>query len=171
LAICTYGNPANQIFGVDYLELNRLITENPLEKNVLSWFVSRTLKLLPEPKIIVSYADTKHNHIGYIYQATNWIYTGESLMTEYFENGMKIHSKTIWNKYGTNAMGSPKLTNVTKQKGVPKHRYFFIVAKNKTIRKKLTHEVITRFGNLPYPKGETKRYEINYEPTKQDKLF
>ena len=28
--------------------------------------------------ILISYADTKMNHTGYIYQATNWIYTGKT---------------------------------------------------------------------------------------------
>ena len=47
------------------------------ERNTLSWFVGQALKLLEiEDLIIVSYADSGMKHCGYIYKATNWIYTG-----------------------------------------------------------------------------------------------
>ena len=59
-------------------ELNRLCINENLDKNVLSYFVSNVFNLLPKPIILVSYADTSQNHNGYIYQATNWIYTGLS---------------------------------------------------------------------------------------------
>jgi len=60
-----------------FLELNRLVIDEGSKKNVLSFFVSQTLKKLPCPNVVVSYADTSQNHHGYIYQATNWIYTGK----------------------------------------------------------------------------------------------
>lgn len=41
----------------------------------LSQFVGLVLKNLPN-MVLVSYADTAQNHVGYIYQATNWLYTG-----------------------------------------------------------------------------------------------
>lgn len=57
------------------LELNRLWTEDNLPENAESWFVARALKQLP-PRIIVSYADTKQGHLGYIYRACNFHYAG-----------------------------------------------------------------------------------------------
>lgn len=57
------------------LELNRLWTEDNLPKNAESWFVARALGELP-PRIIVSYADTKQGHLGYIYRASNFHYAG-----------------------------------------------------------------------------------------------
>jgi hypothetical protein len=38
--------------------------------------VSKSLKLLPKPKVVVSYADTAQDHAGIIYQATNFLFTG-----------------------------------------------------------------------------------------------
>ena len=85
VGICTYGIPMGAslkrgICGVEYenivLELNRLCLNDGLPKNTASNFISQTFKLLPKPSILVSYADTGQNHTGYIYQATNWIYTG-----------------------------------------------------------------------------------------------
>ncbi len=47
--------------------------------------------------IIVSYADTSQNHHGYIYQATNWIYTGLTKKnTDKFDiNNPNKHSRHI----------------------------------------------------------------------------
>lgn len=64
-------------FSSQVYELNRLITDDGLPPNTLSWFVSQVLRHLKnEELIIVSYADSGMNHHGYIYQATNFIYTG-----------------------------------------------------------------------------------------------
>ena len=57
------------------LELNRLWVHDKMPRNTESWFVSRALKMLP-PRIIVSYADTRENHYGYIYRALNFNYAG-----------------------------------------------------------------------------------------------
>lgn len=85
--VITFGMPpsstlAESICGKEYaqyvLELNRLIINDNLPKNTLSQFVSKSINLLQKPKIIVSFADPNMNHSGYIYQATNFIYTGQS---------------------------------------------------------------------------------------------
>lgn len=79
----TYGVPASRHLQKSacpsdpslVLELNRLWLDDLLPPNSESWFVSRTLKLLP-PRIIVSYADPVHGHAGYIYRALNFNYAG-----------------------------------------------------------------------------------------------
>ena len=58
------------------IELNRLIVNENLKKNTLSYFVSKSINMLPNNYIIVSFADKNMGHNGYIYQATNFIYTG-----------------------------------------------------------------------------------------------
>lgn len=82
----TYGMPASPrvcdgICGKDYskdvVELNRLVLKYN-RPNEASYLISKSLKLLPDNKIIISYADTSQNHVGYVYQATNWIYLGLS---------------------------------------------------------------------------------------------
>ena len=87
IGILTIGKPASSTLCIGVCgkenaekvyELNRLCVNDGLEKNVLSYFVSSCLSLLKKNLIIVSYADTSMNHNGYIYQATNWIYTGLS---------------------------------------------------------------------------------------------
>lgn len=100
--IITYGtpssNPLRNLFpNFKIMELNRLCVNDGLIKNSLSFFVSYSLKILPKPLVIVSYADTAYNHHGYIYQATNWIYTGLSAKrTDWKIKGMEhLHGSTI----------------------------------------------------------------------------
>lgn len=57
------------------LELNRLWVKDGLPKNTASHFLSWALKQLP-PLIIVSYADTKEGHFGWVYRAANFFYAG-----------------------------------------------------------------------------------------------
>jgi len=84
IGVCTYGKPASPwlckgIAGEEnrhlVWELNRLVLSENI-KNLASILISRSLKLLPPGLIVVSYADSAHNHVGYVYQATNWLYTG-----------------------------------------------------------------------------------------------
>lgn len=106
IGVCTFGMPpsstlAESICGEDYskivLELNRLVVNDGLEKNVLSFFVSNCLKLIPKPNIIVSFSDANMGHNGYIYQACNFLYTGESSnITKFIDkNGDEFHFRNI----------------------------------------------------------------------------
>jgi hypothetical protein len=104
--VITFGMPpsstlAESICGNEFkkevLELNRLVINEGLGKNVLSFFVGNSIKLLPKNKIIVSFADANMNHNGYIYQATNFIYTGKSSNTSKLidKNGEEFHFRNI----------------------------------------------------------------------------
>tara|TARA_R100000234_G_C4996401_1_gene178171 strand:+ start:233 stop:838 length:606 start_codon:yes stop_codon:yes gene_type:complete len=86
VGLVSYGSPASPflckgIMGEEHkskvIELNRLVLYNN-KKNEASYLVSNSLKLLPKPKCVVSYADTKEGHTGYIYQACNFMFTGTS---------------------------------------------------------------------------------------------
>ena len=84
IGMVSYGSPASPslckgIAGEKnkslVIELNRLVLKENL-KNQASMLIGASLKLLPKPKIIVSYADTAQNHLGVVYQATNFLFTG-----------------------------------------------------------------------------------------------
>ena len=83
VGVVTYGVPASRhaqksVCPIDpdqALELNRLWVADDQPKNTASYFVSKTLKLLP-PRIIFSYADTSVGHLGYVYRALNFNYAG-----------------------------------------------------------------------------------------------
>lgn len=147
--VVTYGSPASpslckgvcgEVYRGKVLELNRLAINSNAPKNSASFLVGRSLRLLPEDRIIVSYADTAQGHVGYVYQSTNWIYTGATKPRTDIDTGSK-HSRHY-----------EGITDYSKRKPrSAKHRYIFF--KDKNARKHL------RYSEAPYPKGESKRYE------------
>jgi len=159
VGIVCYGSPPSQslckgICGVEYkdkvLELNRLCLKNNL-KNESSYLVSQSLKLLPKPKVIVSYADTSQNHVGYIYQATNFLYTGLSdKRTEWRMKGSDLHSKTICEKYTLEERKDNHMFYVTDRPR--KHRYVYMIG-NKKFVKQAKKDL--RYPINDYPKAHT----------------
>tara|TARA_R110002051_G_scaffold280089_2_gene341659 strand:+ start:1106 stop:2050 length:945 start_codon:yes stop_codon:yes gene_type:complete len=106
VGVLTFGMPpsstlAASICGEKYkklvLELNRLVVNDGLDKNALSYFVSNSISKLPKPKIIVSFSDNNMNHNGYIYQATNFIYTGKTLNDSMYidKDGKEFHFRNL----------------------------------------------------------------------------
>lgn len=140
-------------------ELNRLCINEGLEKNVLSYFVSKSLSFLRSAFIIVSYADEGQDHYGYIYQATNFIYTGRTK-----------ERTDIGSEDGTHSRHYDKNIDYksNRKKRTAKHRYIFFAGK-KYITKKMKESL--RYDILPYPKGESKRYDASYKPSSQIELF
>lgn len=97
-------------------------------------------------KILISYADTDMNHIGYIYQATNWIYTGlTKARTDKYVEGNK-HSRH-YDKTQTNQLRKVRSA---------KHRYIYFCTKNKKIRKLYLNNLKYKIEN--YPKGNNSNY-------------
>lgn len=187
VGVCTFGAPPSihlqncctEKYKDFTIELNRLVKNDDLEKNVQSFFVSRCFKLLPQPLIIISYSDPNYGHNGYTYQALNFLYTGKVGMgVEYLINGKKItarHMKKHWflenklpfndsitiNENFTNAGGEVLEMEM-------KNRYIYFLGSKKQIKdmkSNLTYEI------LPYPKGENIRYDSSHKATVQKTLF
>ena len=56
-------------------------------------------KKCPELKLIVSFADPQYGHHGGIYQATNWLYVGDTAKgKEYWHKGKRLHSRQVSEK-------------------------------------------------------------------------
>ena len=124
-------------------------------KNVESWFVSRALKEC-DYDIVVSFADTEQGHVGYIYQATNWLYCGKSKKQKYFR--LKSDSK---NNGGTEykrreRMPKSKIIEIYGEEFVEeyfsslKYRYMYFNG-SKTRKKQLIKKL--KYKILPYPKN------------------
>jgi hypothetical protein len=151
------------------LELNRLcLLDN--KKNEASFLVGGALRLLPKPCIVVSYADDAQGHIGYVYQATNFIYTGavKAHDDEYVINGKKTHARTLTGRGITKPKEWAKENQVEIVKAKPKHRYIYFVG-SKTDRKHMAAAL--KYARLDYPKGETKQYEAGGKVVTQSLLF
>ncbi len=163
--VVCFGSPPSQslcvgICGKEYkkevLELNRLVINSKVPKNSASFLVANAFKLLPKKKwIIVSYADTSQKHIGYIYQATNFIYTGLSdKRTEWRMKGTNKHSKTICETYSLEERKNSNKFEVIERPR--KHRYILFLG-NKKQKKELKTKL--KYKIQPYPKGKSERYE------------
>jgi hypothetical protein len=153
-------------------ELTRLVVNDSIKPNSLSFFVSSCLKMLPA-MCLVSFADSANGHHGYIYQATNWVYTGEGGQPIQFVNrqGKKIHSLTVNDGAKRDKVTQKEYClkhSITAKKGEPKYRYI-TASGNKRERKKILADVI--LPSLPYPKGDNKRYDTSYKATVQYELF
>ena len=173
IGILTIGKPASNPLCVGVCgkenskyvyELNRLCVNDGLEKNVLSYFVGQALKMI-DNKILVSYADTSQNHHGYIYQATNWLYTGLSAKRKerYDKDNPQKHSKTI-----TDGISKKDYKDLAIRERPQKHRYIYFVGNKKQVnkwKKQLNYDI------APYPKGNNKRYDASYKPNTQTQLF
>src|SRR5690606_38056970 len=109
VGVVTYGTPPSAplrrgICGDDYksmvLELNRLcLLYN--RKNEASMLVGASLRKLPRPRIVVSFADTNQEHVGYVYQACNFVYCGLSAKrTDWKVKGKEhLHGQTIADEF------------------------------------------------------------------------
>jgi hypothetical protein len=141
-------------------ELTRLVIQTS-KKNAASFLIGNSLQMLSNtPCAVISYADGGMGHIGFVYQATNWIYTGEVTAHDkfYIVNGEKLHPMTVRDRYNVS-----KPTKWAKENGIemvkpePKHRYFQFVGTKREKRQmisKLKYEKIDA-----YPKGESHRYD------------
>ena len=137
----------------DCLTLTRLWLSDELPKNSESRFIGiviRALKRHSRLKFLVSYADPTKGHLGTIYQATGWLYTGLSeAMPKYdLGDGKAYHSRSLSHAYGTHSIEHFAQHGVT-VKLVPqqaKHRYVYFL--DPTWRERLLVPV------LSYPKKE-----------------
>jgi hypothetical protein len=149
-----------------------LVVNDGLGRNVLSYFVSSALKKLPRPALILSYADPNVGHQGYIYQATNWVYTGihEDYIVKFFdENGSEIHARTMVSRYGTaDRIVVKEKYNIDSVKQTSKHRYFFFLGNRQEVRIMREH---FKLPIKPYPKGANIKYDASYQPSIQGMLF
>lgn len=189
--ICTFGHPVALVlvknaFQGDYqdcfFELNRLCVNDGLPRNALSFFVGQCLQMLPRPMVIVSYADSGHNHHGYIYQATNWLYTGMSVpFKDYMVKGYEgMHNASILDMVGRSDGDKGHLDkvrllkekfgeeNVYMVERSRKHRYFYFLG-SKTERRHMRSRLI--YHEEPYPKGDNVRYDASYECSVNLTLF
>jgi hypothetical protein len=188
VGVITYGTPSSAplrsgIAGEEHahlvLELNRLVFKREV-KNGASELVGVSLRHLPKPSIVISYADTAQGHVGYVYQACNFIYTGLSAKrTDWKIKGMEhLHGQTIAD-LSKAAAGGEKGSRAQFMRDKfgedfyledrpRKHRYIYICASKK--QKRLLTAAL-RYPQEPYPKGDTKRYEITHKPAYQAVLL
>lgn len=137
----------------DAVTLTRLWLADRLPPNSESrvlGIVLRDLRRHTSLRFVLSYADPAHGHVGTIYQATNWIYTGLSESPPLYDlgDGIPRHSRSLGHAYGTRSVAHLRAQGIAvrliEQGG--KLRYLFPL--DPAIRGRLTVPVIA------YPKRE-----------------
>ena len=107
--VVTYGTPSSAplrrgICGDNLksqvIELNRLVLKSN-RKNHASALVGKSLRLIDGDYVVVSFADTSRGHVGYVYQATNFLYCGLSAKrTDWKIKGMEhLHGQTVADEF------------------------------------------------------------------------
>ena len=167
IGVIIYGDPIGRYSGgsistlldrTEVYELTRLYIHDGYGSNIESWFISQSFKWLKQNtniKALISYADPKEGHAGTIYQATNWVYQGNSIRpndTYSFKlavDGEWIHGRTLANTYKTNDIEKlrKKIGHTFWYRVEPlKHRYVYVLRNKRMLMKNLKHP------SLPYPK-------------------
>lgn len=137
-------------------ELNRLWVDDRVSKNGESFLIANSMKYL-DREIVVSFADTSQGHLGVVYQAANFMYTG--LSTKFKDPKVvgkeNMHHATYANGL-TNAQVIEKfgVENVTFVERPRKHRYIYFNC-SATKRKKLVNKL--RYKIIEYPKNQTQQ--------------
>lgn len=168
--VITFGMPASYtlcegVCGKEFKdqvwELNRLVVDDDRDFET-SQFVSGALKRLGQlfsngksnpmnGRIIVSYADTGMGHVGKIYQATNFLYTGATKERTDPASGTGHH------RHKPSDGGERQIRT-------SKHRYVIFVGKRQF---KKSARIALKYEVLPYPEGDPKRYDASYVPESQ----
>lgn len=158
VAVCTFGKPASPYlcFGIcgkewsnNVYELNRLCRVDDFTEEPLSMFVSGCLRrLCANNWIIVSYSDTGMHHNGYIYQACNFLFTGQTKerTDKYVPNGK--HAR----HYKADDQGQYRIVRTAK------NRYVYFATHSKKLKKKWMQAL--NYPILDYPKEKNKNYEL-----------
>jgi hypothetical protein len=131
------------------IELTRLWVCDSIGKNAESYFIGNTIPLVNK-EIIVSFAEIKQGHLGIVYQATNFIYTGLSAKrTNWTVTGIEKHCQTIADKYNSKEIREKYGSDFSLVDRPRKHRYVYFNCNKK--RKKYLLSTL-RYPIMPYPK-------------------
>ena len=159
--VITYGTPSSAtlrrgIAGLKHasnvIELTRLWICDSVPKNGESYLIGNTLKLV-DKEIIVSYAEIGQGHLGIVYQASNWLYTGLSAKRKNWTiEGINKHCQTIADKYTSKQLKELYGSKFKLVDRPRKHRYIYINTKYKKRKFEILNDL--KYEIQPYPKKE-----------------
>ena len=157
LGVAMFGSPVSSTLcrGVcgpaladEVIELVRLWCDDALPKGTETWFLARALPRITK-NIIIAFADPSVGHLGIVYQAATFIYTGLGPMRKRWFNpntpGKHLHrSLGKYDRARLLALGFLYIP------AVRKHRYIYL---NASPRRRRWLETQLRYPRLPFPKG------------------
>jgi len=103
-------------------------------ESTVSQIIALSIKKLrtqsPNLRLIVSFADPEQGHVGSIYQAGNWVYTGRTQASdEYIINGKRWHGRALRHEKPVHLTTKQALNKMDENwqlvKGSSKYRYLY----------------------------------------------
>jgi hypothetical protein len=145
------------VFGAEHgpdkvWHMGRLILSDESPRNSESRLIGGSLRAIerehPDVWAVITYAAKDAGHIGYVYQATNALYTGTGGETWFYLDSQNQRRGT---HMGGSRVSPARAADLgwTRQPGDVKHRYVYILG-NKTERRH--RRKLLRYPVLPYPK-------------------
>lgn len=133
--------------------MGRLVLHDWAPRNSESRLIAGSLREIervrPDIWAVVTYAAIDAGHLGYVYQATNAIYTGIGGDTTYFTDQKGRRRSTYLSQQHVSESRARSM-GWTKHKGAGKHRYVYVLGNRAERRQR---RELLRFKQLPYPKA------------------
>lgn len=155
--------------GLDQTEVCELVRVALRDhQSPVSQIIKEAIALLrissPGLRVVMSYADMRMGHYGFIYQASNWLYLGMTPKGRAWVHpatGKLLHSRVTsgsgWNKVFDKRVPVFKRSQLREVELPPKHRYALPL--DKAIRRQIARRA------LPYPKPESGSQGSNLAPS------
>lgn len=161
----------------DYLEIGRMCMKDEMPRNsesqMLSQLVKWMKKNLPEIKVLFTWADGMVGKVGYVYQASNFIYAGYSGGEMYMKDGVKLHVRQMKSFLVPSGVKDDRITvrptleqmrkyNIQHFKG-KQYRYLLFLCDKKE-KKRLLEECLIDL-TLPRPKDDDLSWTVKDRST------
>ena len=144
-------------FGLDVTqvcELTRIaLSEHKATVSQIAILALKHLRASQGVRLVYSYADPNHGHVGSIYQAMNWIYTGQTPASYLYKDktGRVWHQRQVsttgWKPQYGEMRRVAKISECEKIPQEGKHRYLYPL--DRAMRRQIM------LLAQPYPKKET----------------
>ncbi len=143
------------VFGPEHRDkvwhMSRLALADNAPRNSESRLIGQSLRVIQREHdvwAVITYADTQAGHIGTVYQATNAIYTGTSVIKSFYTDSEGIR-RTVYQDGKTMSPEVAASRGWQLHRGMPKHRYVYILGSKTQRRQRLQ---LLKLPVLPYPK-------------------
>lgn len=162
----------------DYLEIGRMCMTEEMPRNSESQMLKVLVKWIkancPEVKVLFTWADGMLGKVGYVYQASGFIYAGYSGGEMYMKDGVKIHVRQMKSILCKDYKNETRITvrptfeqmqefNIQHYKG-KQYRYLKFLC-SKTEKKRLLRECLIDLS-LPNPKDDDLQWTIKSQDNK-----
>lgn len=161
LGVVAYNLPTRDacegVFGAEHFDkvwhMGRLALADIAPHNSESRLIAGSLRAIEEfhPTVwgVLTYAATDVGHIGYVYQATNALYTGVAGHTNYFVDSKGARRPDYFGGQMVSVERGREM-GWTRVKGSGKHRYVYLLGNKRERRER---RALLRYPVLPYPKA------------------